>query len=318
MKAIHYSFLMCAFLCLTEHIQAQTPVTWVGNTKTLRSQSPSNWFNITANAQQSPCIVGSQTIPANTNGSVKFTLRATVGSCIVGFGLGDQTNGNNQTFGNAFFMTAYNGGVVHSYYGDNSWTNILGCNNWVNGGDAVGTEIKVERIGSTLNYYHNNVLKCTKTGVPAGITLVPTIVFYDGQQGKTVSIDAEILSTSVGTGVAVPAVEYTYDETGNRVRRKTVTVVLPRASKQEEEITFSDFKLKVFPNPSDGRFEVTVEGDTEGLSFDVFDMAGKHLHKQPVAGMNTSINVSHLSTGMYILTCRDAKKIKGQWKLLIQ
>jgi Secretion system C-terminal sorting domain len=319
MKTIHYSFLMCALLFLTEYMQAQTPVNWSAARNASYVLNYNGNIGVTefkAISSASATVIGTNSIAPNTNGWVKFTLRAAVGNCFVAFGLGDKNNGTNQTFGNAYVMTAYNGGVVHSYGADNSWSAISGCGNWVNNGDANGTIIKIERVGSTINYYHNGVLLCTKTNVGTAIELIPVVTVYDGYANRPVLASTEI--SQPGVGIAVPAVEYTYDETGNRIRRKTVTVVLPRSSKQEEEITFSDFKLKVFPNPSDGHFEVTVEGDTEGLSFDVFDMAGKHLHKEPVAGMNTSINVSHLSTGMYILTCRDAQKIKGQWKLMIQ
>jgi hypothetical protein len=315
MKAIHYSFLMCANLLITGYLHAQsTPVTWsiLNNTEYTPATN-----TIKALQGNNPCAIGSNTIAANTNGWIKFTLQATVGQCFVAFGLGEQSNSPNHTLQNTYSTTVMGGSVQNYYAPNNAWSASNDCNNsWVNNGDAAGAEIKIERIGSILNYYHNNVLRCSKS-ISASVTLVPIITFYSNSEaGKSVKVLTEI--SQPGAGTAVPAVEYTYDETGNRVRRKTVTVVLPRASKQEEDITFSDFKLKVFPNPSDGHFEVTVEGDTEGLSFDVFDMAGKHLHKEPVAGMNTTINVSHLSTGMYILTCRNAQKIKGQWKLMIQ
>jgi Secretion system C-terminal sorting domain len=315
MKSIHLGVSLCLNLLVLYTAKAQTTVTWsiLNNTEYTPATN-----TIKALQGNNPCVIGSNSIAANTNGWVKFTLQANAGQCFVAYGLGEQGNSPNHTLQNTYSMTVMGGGVNCYYAPNNSWSSSSGCSNgWVNNGDAAGTEIKIERIGSIVNYYHNNVLKCSKS-ISAGITLVPIITFFSNSEaGKSVKVLTEV--SQPGVGIAVPAVEYTYDDAGNRVRRRTVTVILPRASKQEEEpITFSDFKLKVFPNPSDGHFEVTVEGDTDGLSFDVFDMAGKHLHKEPVAGMNTSINVSHLATGMYILTCRDAQKIKGQWKLMIQ
>ncbi|NJN34275.1 MAG: T9SS type A sorting domain-containing protein [Saprospiraceae bacterium] len=300
---------------MSRNVQAQSAVSWLSNPTISQ-----NGTQFTAIGNTSS-IIGSNTIEPNQDGWVEFTLNATVGSCVVGFGFADQSNGANQTFGNSFLNVARNGGVYNCFA--QNWTQSY--HEWITGCDNVGNKLKVERVGSTLKYYLNNVLKYS-TPTLAGIRLVPAIVFYQGETGKSVNVTAQILSPSGGSGgsgLPEQVVQFDYDETGNRIRRKVVTVVLPRSEKDKNkekpaEISPSEFKLKVFPNPSDGRFEVVVDAVSDKMSFEIFDASGKKVHQQPANGLNTAINISHLPTGIYILTCRDAQILRGAWKLMIQ
>ena len=301
---------MCINILYAGFTYAQTsvPVTWTTSTTVTQ-----NGTLFTATGSTSS-IVGNMSIEPNQNGWVKFKLNATVGNCTVGFGFADQANGTNQTFGNTFFNTAYNGGIYDCYA--QAWSPSY--HEWIQGVDNANTELKVERTGSTMNYYLNNVLKYS-TSTLAGIRLVPVIVFYQGEAGKSVNVSADI-SSATSQNTPTQVVEFTYDETGNRIKRKVVTVVLPRSADKEIQanVTAPKFKLNIFPNPSDGHFDVTVENVEEGLVLNVYDASGKYVHGQPIAGLNTSVDISHLPRGIYVLVCRNAEKLRGQWKVVIQ
>jgi hypothetical protein len=302
MKKIHLGLCLCFVLLVRYGSSAQTPVIWSGSV-----QGPT--FQAVGNP---PSYVGTNGIEANQDGWVEFTFNAKIGNCKAGFGFGDASN-STQAFNNTFLISAFSDAQFDVYH--QSWANI--CHDYFFGADNAGTKVKVERVGTLLKYYHNNILKCTQN-VLAGIKLMPVIVFYPGENGKSVNVSAQI--SGPGVNNPTPVVQFDYDEVGNRIKRKYVTVLLPRSSKATppETTNIEAFALKVFPNPSDGHFEITIEKSEDGMMLEIYDVAGKQVHKQPVAGLNTSVDVSHLARGIYVLTCRDAQKIKGQWKLMIQ
>jgi Secretion system C-terminal sorting domain len=309
MKSIHLGVSLCLNLLVFYAAKAQTPITWGSSTTTV-SISGSLFQSLASPT----AITNSNGIEANQDGFIEFTLNQAVGNGVVGLGFTDATN-TTPNINNSYVGAAFNGTMFQCFKPDYGWNSFV--SEWGQGNDAAGVKIKIERIGTSAKYYHNGILKGTAL-VSAGIKLVPVIIFTDGTSGKSVNVSAQI--SGPGVGNPTPVVQFDYDEAGNRIKRKYVTVVLPRSSKPAapEPTHIEAFALKVFPNPSDGHFEVTIEKTEDGMMLEVYDVAGKQVHKQPVAGLNTSVDVSHLARGIYVLTCRDAQKIKGQWKLMIQ
>lgn len=306
MKKLHYSLFLCfVFLCLNV-VNAQVSVTW-------SASSTVNVSGTTFTSVGSPAsIVGTNGIDGNRDGWITFKLNAAVGNCQVAFGLGDANNAS-QNYGNTFLMSVFNGGVLDCY--KQAWT--YAYHEWANGNDNANNELKIERIGTVMNYYLNGQLKYT-TSTLAGIKLVPVILFSEWQNGKSVNVTTQISGPGIGT--STPVVQFDYDDAGNRYRRKQVIVVLPRSAAKPEttDAIAAAIKLKIFPNPSDGHFEVTIENADKDLSLSMFDASGRQVHTQPVAGLNTSVDVSQLPTGLYIMTLQDAQKRRGQWKVVIQ
>lgn len=58
--------------------------------------------------------------------------------------------------------------------------------------------------------------------------------------------------------------------------------------------------LLVFPNPSQGKFEIAGE-DIQGGSLRIIDATGKEVYSTKIAGKRTPIDISHSNSGLYII-----------------
>lgn len=72
--------------------------------------------------------------------------------------------------------------------------------------------------------------------------------------------------------------------------------------------------MQVYPNPSDGRFSLSVPGDITIAGIDIFDLTGKKVltHNSGTVSSVTSkvtIDASHLSAGMYIIHVQSEGKV---------
>ena len=125
-------------------------------------------------------------------------------------------------------------------------------------------------------------------------------------------------------------VEYTYDKVGNRVQRKTVAcfrgddvdVAALRAvvkdNKPLQNWQLAKSSLKAFPNPSNGVFDVVIDKPLDNAVLDLYDFTGRKMRSQTVLSGTTSMNVSNVAAGSYMLIYRDAEKVVGQLKVIIE
>lgn len=63
--------------------------------------------------------------------------------------------------------------------------------------------------------------------------------------------------------------------------------------------------LNVYPNPSNGLFVVRLTNEMDGLSLSVVDVTGRNVFQFDFRGkfQEKSINLSHLSNGVYYVNC---------------
>ena len=65
--------------------------------------------------------------------------------------------------------------------------------------------------------------------------------------------------------------------------------------------------LRVFPNPSNGRVTIEVQGDIAGAKqLLITDLYGRIVHHEEAAGAQHVMDVSALAPGIYLLRCGDA------------
>ena len=125
-------------------------------------------------------------------------------------------------------------------------------------------------------------------------------------------------------------IEYTYNNVGERVQRKTVAcfrgndedvaalraVVKDNKSLQNWQLNKST--LQAFPNPSNGVFAVEVQNPQANTVLDLYDFTGRKMTSQAVTTGTIPINASNLATGSYMVIYRDADKVLGQLKVIVK
>ena len=79
-----------------------------------------------------------------------------------------------------------------------------------------------------------------------------------------------------------------------------------------------DSKISMYPNPSEGIIHIAFNSDlNESASFKVFDILGKQVFQKSISKQQTSINLSSLTTGVY-LTVFEVGNNRTTKKLVIK
>jgi len=68
----------------------------------------------------------------------------------------------------------------------------------------------------------------------------------------------------------------------------------------------SEINFEIFPNPSNGVFNVQMNADTKTMSYEVYDATAKLLFVQLVSDDYFEIDLSSFGQGMYFLRMSDA------------
>lgn len=112
---------------------------------------------------------------------------------------------------------------------------------------------------------------------------------------------------------------YVYDVyavySGNKKSERTsVTVDFNSLSTSEVK----DSGLKIYPNPSDGRFVIEAKTNITSLKAEVYDMSGKLIFKNQFKGNKADLNLTQYPKGVYILNLVDNNGEKHSAKLMIK
>jgi hypothetical protein len=59
--------------------------------------------------------------------------------------------------------------------------------------------------------------------------------------------------------------------------------------------------FRFFPNPVKDELTLTIQKPVQGMSYQIFDMAGRQLKIENIRSENTTINVQNFQNGTYIL-----------------
>lgn len=113
---------------------------------------------------------------------------------------------------------------------------------------------------------------------------------------------------------------YTYDvyavyADGKKSEKRTVTVDITTLSTSDAK---GNDTLKIYPNPSDGRFVVEAKSGVSSLKAEVYDMSGKLVFKGEFKGNKAGLNLTQYPKGTYILNLVDNKGEKHSAKLMIK
>lgn len=81
-------------------------------------------------------------------------------------------------------------------------------------------------------------------------------------------------------------------------------------------MTNKDFVL--YPNPADGFVSIRLFTSVKRLSFEIMDVTGKMILKQPISGSTSQIDVASLRKGIYIVRLLEDNIITARSKLVIR
>lgn len=107
---------------------------------------------------------------------------------------------------------------------------------------------------------------------------------------------------------------YTYDNAGNRIGRTTIILDVQEKnlSATIKEESFSDGKIIISPNPTDGKVFLSFENISfsEDACVDIFDINGRKINRIPLTENQTEIDLSGVASGNYILKLKSANATK--------
>lgn len=112
-----------------------------------------------------------------------------------------------------------------------------------------------------------------------------------------------------------------YPFTLNPLVNRGDDVIVPTEGLEEVKLFDTDAVLTLFPNPSSGQSEVRYRGvDLDNVTMTVTDVTGKEVRSyqmELVANGTTSIDLTDLQNGMYLLTFRQGSILLDTEKLLL-
>jgi len=76
--------------------------------------------------------------------------------------------------------------------------------------------------------------------------------------------------------------------------------------------------VKVYPNPSPGRFTVEVSDWHDQLKLTIFDVLGREIASKPLSGGQMEFHLEYLEDGVYFMQVLEGRRMIGQQKIVIQ
>lgn len=122
---------------------------------------------------------------------------------------------------------------------------------------------------------------------------------------------------------AQSAIEYTYDNAGNRIQKKIQVNLLPPSEGEAfarninlgANLNDLDIEMSVFPNPTQDELQVVFQQPLENAEIKLFNLSGKLLLSTPISATNMSISINAYPAGEYVLIIQDGQRLK-QWKVV--
>ena len=140
--------------------------------------------------------------------------------------------------------------------------------------------------------------------LPCGLIFFSAIVYGQeviSSQGDTYSNGNNSIDFTIGEPVIATVSDGTNDLTQG-FHQTLLTIV----NVEDLDVMFS---VNIFPNPTSDMVKLNIE-KYEGLSYQIFDVAGKLIIKDIITDQKTSVNVSNYPKGTYLLTLTNQEKNK--------
>ncbi|MFB9121318.1 S8 family serine peptidase [Bergeyella porcorum] len=154
---------------------------------------------------------------------------------------------------------------------------------------------------------------------PFGFIDIPRLTGYRIEKNDVALVTKDGVDNRTHTDAISENGSYTYKVYGvysDGKESEPVSVTIDIAN-----LSTSDVKkegLKIYPNPSDGRFVVEAGSGVTSLKAEVYDMSGKQIYKQDFRGSKADLNLTQYPKGVYILNLVDNNGKKQSAKLMIK
>ncbi len=111
-------------------------------------------------------------------------------------------------------------------------------------------------------------------------------------------------------------VKYDYDQSGNRLRRRTITITVPKATVEGKkslkpvEEKWAERKVTVFPNPTKGNLSISIMDGKEEQAYRyvLYSMSGQILKKGKFfSNGRHGIPLDGYKAGIYLLQLHDGE-----------
>lgn len=102
-------------------------------------------------------------------------------------------------------------------------------------------------------------------------------------------------------------VKYSYDNSGNRIKRvmtdTNVPAVQSRAMPKIQSAMIADKSLRIYPSPTTGEVKVEIAGlnSADKCIIEVFNSSGQQIISQKIVETVTTLDITRHSAGIYIL-----------------
>jgi hypothetical protein len=116
------------------------------------------------------------------------------------------------------------------------------------------------------------------------------------------------------------AIEYQYDEAGNRKLRKVITLQLKSATMPDSILSsdvISGKDFTIYPNPTEGMLSIRIDGldGDESVLLQISDLKGRVLISEKETAPFRTIDLTMHPLGMYILTATLGNE-RREWKII--
>ena len=89
---------------------------------------------------------------------------------------------------------------------------------------------------------------------------------------------------------------YTYDASGNRIKRERNKVYGPGSQRLADPA----WQLTLSPNPSEGRFLLSSNQDLAGAELHIYDLSGRSVLRQSLSGALVKLDLRQQPAGVYV------------------
>lgn len=267
-----------------------------GSHKLVRNDGNGVFVDVTGGANVNSAPTGHESVSydLDNDGYLDIICNGTIM-----YGNGDMTfediDSNQIPYPNGAFGDLNNDGFIDAYYNGTIYMNNTTDNNWIKI-NTIGTDSNIDGIGARVELHTATGVQIREVRSGEGFEYMSTLNSHFGIGSQT-SIDSVVIYWPSGI----------IDTVMNPNINASLEVVEGETLSLENSFVND---LIIYPNPTKGELNITsIEGIQDAI-YTIFDINGRRVMNAKLT--ETTIDVSALQTGNYILRIVSGQSIKSQ------